>query len=119
MLNRSTTRNLRRLMPQKEAITFRSRNISQPAATTFTDYLIPQAKQFAVTVAHEGPDSTTPVLRCDWLLWAELLEAAGAPDPKGGDRIVQADGTTWVVKEKNNGMFGNDYRLSCVQKVGT
>ncbi len=118
MLNHATTRRLRRIMPGKEPITFRSRNYAANS-TPFTDYLLAQAKQFKGVTTHEGPDNSVPVTRCTWLLWAELIEAAQAPAPKNGDMIVQADGTAWIVKSRDVKMFDNDYGLECIQKVGT
>jgi hypothetical protein len=97
-----------------EPITLRSRDYGQGAAETFTDYPIALAKQRPLTMAEQAQSglAVDNLPGCNWQIWREHLEAAGAPAPKVGDLIVQGL-RTWLVWLAENKLFGNVWTLRC------
>lgn len=116
-LDATSTRNLRSIMPGKEAVTLRVRVVPN-LVTTFNSYTLSEAKWFTQQRQHGGPENGVPVTQRQWLLWDEVLDDAGAPEPKHGDFIVQADGTTWIIQSVGTDMFGNDHLCETIKKVG-
>jgi hypothetical protein len=109
----------RRVVPSdvRFAVTLRSRDLSNDAVAAFTDYALTHAKLRTSDIAEdqEGGAVVDGYSSASWLVWQDDLDAAGAPDPKVGDEVVQSDGTRWRVTRVKNTLMREVWDLAVRQ----
>lgn len=121
MLSRDNVRDLwERLVPEdaRETVTLRSRQAGG-FQSEFSDYTVEQVR--LKRLGKQDLDLVDARLAHRYrvgLLWQELLDAAGAPDPKPRDQIVSAAGVTYSVDRiLEHKLMGQAWNLLLLQNV--
>ena len=121
MISRGQTYTVwQRLIPRKEAVTLRVRNRSDIKAG-YTDYGLgwaaPKDLGFTEANVDGAVTSTLPTRR--WQVWQQILDEAGAPNPRVGDVILDSSGTTWTVQSVDNPLFSLVWNLhTTARRIG-
>lgn len=105
----------KRVVPGQSTVTLHARDRSNDNTATFTQYTIAEAQRRPLTsdemmasgITVSGHQSAI------FLLWQEILTAAGAPTPREGDKITDADGNTWHVQRNAVHLLGQAHHLTC------
>jgi len=110
VIDKYLTKNKWLLLPDTEAITFKSRQTE----STFASYAVPVARL----------DPPRKVVEDDlrqqygtWVLAQEHLDLVSAPNPKAYDAVTQADGTEWIVEETERTLFKDFWLLTCRKSI--
>ena len=106
------------------SVTFKSLLYSNDATQTFASYTIPYLKNRPADGGEQNASGVVSDSLPDrnWEIWRDWLNSAVdqatgqpavCPNPKVGDRIVDADGYTWEVQEFKVNLFNAVYVLPC------
>ena len=92
-----------------EAVTFLSRN----SADQFAEFSLTSALRQPTMRDDIGSDRVLSREKVMWMLYANDLQGAGAPEPKVSDRITDSAGVSWDVMDVLKEVWLTQYTLTC------